>query len=80
MEQLLDRGFPPMAMKQYVVCKFVQANSVTEALKKAKIIPVHEVYLHGGWFEKNRNFEFFDPPEKTPGFSTPSQRISGGMT
>lgn len=54
-------------MKQYVILKFVMANSTTEALKKAKKLPVHEVYIHGGWFEK-QNHEFYGNRPATPGF------------
>jgi len=49
-------------MKQYIVQKYVMANSVKEALKKSVRLPVHEIFLHGSWFEKSANYEFF--PEK----------------
>lgn len=32
-------------MKQYVVQKLVMADSVEQAIKKAKKIPIHEVFL-----------------------------------
>ncbi len=44
--------------KQYIVQKYVQADSVLDAVKKAKKAPVHEVFVHNSWLEK-QNFEFF---------------------
>lgn len=50
--------------KQYIVQKYVMADSAVEALKKAKYMPVHEIYVHNAWFEKNgdNNFFFKEPP------------------
>lgn len=45
--------------KQYIVQKYVMANSVTEAIKKSKNLPIHEVYVHSDWLSKNTNSNFF---------------------
>lgn len=45
--------------KQYIVQKYVMAHSVTEAIKKSKNLPIHEVYVHGAWLDKNTNSNFF---------------------
>ena len=55
--------------KQYIVQKYVLADSAAEAVAKAKRLPVHEVFLHGGWLEKAANFEFFSQPQRVPGFT-----------
>lgn len=44
--------------QQYVVQKYVLASSIEEAVRKSKKLPIHEVYIHGGWFEKMNN-EFY---------------------
>lgn len=44
--------------KQYLIQKYVLANSVTEAIDKSKNLPIHEVYVHGSWFEKVANYEW----------------------
>ena len=46
--------------KQYIVQKYVLAESVAEALRKSKGAPVHEIFLHSQWFEKNRDNNFFE--------------------
>lgn len=43
--------------KQYIVSKYVMADSMEEAKKKSKKMPVHEIYVHNSWFEK-QNFEW----------------------
>lgn len=50
--------------KQYIVCKYVMADSIEEARKRAMKTPIHEIYIHGGWFEKNMNQDFYykEPP------------------
>lgn len=45
--------------KQYVIQKYVMADSVAEALKKSPKTPIHEVYVHSNWFEKNLNNDFY---------------------
>lgn len=35
------------------------AESVQEALRKSKYLPIHEVFLHSGWFDKIAGQEFF---------------------
>ena len=52
--------------KQFIVQKYVMAESVVEALKKAKKLPVHEVFIHNNWFEKNANYEWNKAPEPKP--------------
>lgn len=55
--------------KQYLVQKYVMANSVAEAIKKSKNLPIHEVYVHGSWFEKVANYEWSPAPaSETSGF------------
>lgn len=51
-----------MKIQQYVVQKYVNAESVAEAILKSKRLPIHEVYIHGGWFEKVGNHEFNRTP------------------
>lgn len=55
--------------KQYIIQKYVMADSVAEALKKSPKTPIHEVYLHSGWFEKNLNQDFYFKEPKTLGFN-----------
>lgn len=43
--------------QQYIVQKYVVAESVAEAIEKSKKLPIHEVYISGSWFEK-MNSEF----------------------
>ena len=45
--------------QQYIIRKYVMAESATEALRKAKKMPVHEVYVDNTWLEKSMNNEFF---------------------
>lgn len=44
--------------KQFIVQKYVMADSVKEAIEKSRHIPIHEVYIHNQWFDKIANFEF----------------------
>ena len=44
--------------QQYIVQKYVVAESVDEAIKKSKKLPIHEVFISSGWFEKVANNEF----------------------
>lgn len=37
---------------RYVVTTFVEAESIEEAIKKAKRTKPHEVNLHGQWWER----------------------------
>lgn len=55
--------------KQYIVQKYVMAESVAEAIKKSKKLPIHEVYIHNSWFEKNPNYNFFEIPTEKTGFA-----------
>lgn len=54
--------------KQYIVSKYVMADSIAEALRKSKKIPIHEVYVHNSWFEK-QNFEWNVPQSTKLGFN-----------
>lgn len=54
--------------KQYIIQKYVMADSVTEAIKKAKTLPIHEVFLHNNWFEKAIGYEFYAKASDLPGF------------
>lgn len=55
--------------KQYIVQKYVMADSVKQALEKSKKLPVHEVFIHNSWFEKVAGFEWTSPVlQKGPGF------------
>lgn len=45
------------------------AENVSEALRKAKKLPVHEIYVHGAWFDKANNYEFFPDKLKQIGFT-----------
>lgn len=56
--------------KQYIVQKYVMADSVAEAAKKSKRIPVHEIYLHNAWFEKVAGYEFSESKKALIGFET----------
>lgn len=53
--------------KQYIVSKYVIADSVKEAVQKSKKIPIHEVYVHNSWFEK-QNYEWNAPQKSSVGF------------
>lgn len=54
--------------KQYIIQKYVMADSVAEALKKAPKTPIHEVFIHNGWFEKNMNQDFYYTEPRITGF------------
>lgn len=45
--------------QQYIVQKYVMAESVEEAIQKAKKLPVHECYISNAWFEKVAGCEFY---------------------
>lgn len=49
-------------MKQYIVQKYVMANGVSEAMRKSKRMPIHEVYVSAGWLEKVANMQFNNVP------------------
>lgn len=51
--------------KQYIVQKYVMADSAEDAVKKSKSLPIHEVYVHSSWFEK-QNAEFFAVAGSSP--------------
>lgn len=44
--------------KQFIVQKYVMADSVKEAIEKSRHIPIHEVFIHNQWFDKIANFEY----------------------
>lgn len=54
--------------KQYCIAKYVMAENVYEALKKAKKVPITEVYVHGQWLDKEKNHNFFESPPGKMGF------------
>ena len=54
--------------KQYVIQKYVMADSVKQAVEKSKKLPIHEVFIHNPWFEKVAGFEWTQESKKTPGF------------
>lgn len=62
-------------MKQYIIQKYVLANSVIEAVKKSKRMPIHEVYVHNAWFEKV-GLEFFPARNRKIGFDNPQLPVS----
>lgn len=65
--------------KQYIIQKFVMANSVTEAIKKSKSLPIHEVYVHSPWFEKAANFQWTIPVSPdTSGFKQSTGKKKSG--
>lgn len=45
------------------------ADSVKEAISKSRKIPIHEVYVHNAWFEK-QNFEWSETKKNKTGFKT----------
>ena len=47
---------------KYILNKIVNANSVEEALKKARKIPYTEIYIHNSSWEKE---DYLLPEEKT---------------
>lgn len=56
--------------QQYVVQKYVMAESVEQAVRKSKKVPIHEVFISSAWFEK-MNSEFFrQEVGRVPGFGT----------
>lgn len=55
--------------KQFIVSKYIMADSAKEAMRKSKHIPIHECYIHNSWFEKAVNFEFAPPKVRQPGFN-----------
>lgn len=54
--------------KQYIVQKYVMAESTQEAIKKSKFLPIHEVFVHNSWFEKQANFEWTKTVTPNAGF------------
>ncbi len=53
--------------KQFIVQKYVMADSVKEAMEKSKHIPIHEVFVHNNWFEK-AGYEWSTTPARKMGF------------
>lgn len=45
--------------QQYIVVKYVMAKSAQEAVNKSRKFPIHEVYVHSNWAEKNTGHNFF---------------------
>lgn len=65
--------------QQYIVSKYVVAESAEEAMKKSKKLPIHECYISSSWFEKVANNEFNrQDGGRQPGFgelsTTPLQK------
>lgn len=54
--------------KQYFVVKYVMAENTEEAIRKSKKTPIHEVYVHNAWMEKNTENNFFEATKNTIGF------------
>lgn len=54
--------------KQYIVQKYVMADSVKQAIDKSKNLPIHEVFVHNSWFEKVGNYEWTQPERKLAGY------------
>lgn len=54
--------------KQYIVQKYVMAESTQEAIKKSKKSPIHEVFVHNAWLEKQSNYAFFPSKTNKTGF------------
>ena len=52
---------------RYIVSTFVEAESIEEALKKAKRIKPHELSVHNSWWEKH-NYSSKDEPRSKAGF------------
>lgn len=43
---------------KYVISKYVEAANITEALKKAKKTPIHDVYIHSdSWKESGYSMD-----------------------
>lgn len=62
-----------MAKQQYIIQKYVLAESLAEAVRKSRKIPIHEVFISNAWFEK-QNSEFYRSDKKSCtgfGLSTP---------
>ena len=57
-----------MSTKQYVVSKYVMATSAQDAVNKSRRMPIHEVYVSSGWFEKAANNTFYPPKEPKAGY------------
>jgi hypothetical protein len=62
--------------KLYVVTKYVEANSVADALRLAQRAPVHEVSILSQWWDK-QGYQFSNEPKKPFGIAdkklTPSK-------
>jgi hypothetical protein len=54
--------------KQYIVSKYVMAESVMEALNKSKGVPITEIYVHNSWLEKQKEFAMFEVKPKAMGY------------
>lgn len=59
--------------KQYILQKYVMADSAADALKKGQKMPTHEVYVHTQWFDKVAGYEFVSNAKKGMGFKKPSE-------
>lgn len=45
----------PKKDKMYVIRKYVKAASVSEAIKRERLAPVHEVYVDEEWRKNNHD-------------------------
>lgn len=54
---------------RYIIAYYVDAESIEEALKKAKRMKPHEVYIHNSWWEKN-DFKIKEDNIKEIGFKS----------
>lgn len=63
---------------RYVVTTFVEAESIEEALRKAKKIKPHEINLHGAWWEK-RDYLLTDESKDQIGYKNNGRRKTNSI-
>lgn len=55
--------------KQYVVRKYVMANSVADAIRISHKTPIHEVHIDNAWWEKSVAYNFYPSEVVKSGFN-----------
>lgn len=56
-----------MAKQQYLVQKYVMAESAADAISRSRKLPIHEVFVSSAWLEKVANNEFFRKEQSSIG-------------
>lgn len=59
--------------RQYIIRKYVMAESAQEAVEKSKRVPIDEVYIDNSWLERNTDNNLFLNDKSNIGFNAKKQ-------